>query len=165
MVKSRQQQKFIKKEEEITSCDLANCIYPGCVQLHTDSICLEKEEQITSLSSSKQGPEAKAPEFYLLQLEDEAAARAICLAAFVNTPLYVVHVMSTDAMEEIARAQRSGQRVIVEHVVSGLILNDYVVWDPDFITAAKQVCHEPPNKSIRARENSSTKHCPTEFLK
>ncbi|GJY58970.1 hypothetical protein Tco_0458862 [Tanacetum coccineum] len=60
------------------------------LELHTNSICLEKEEQITSLSSSKQGPEAKAPEFYLLQLEDEAAARAICLAAFVNTPLFVM---------------------------------------------------------------------------
>nr|GFA96123.1 hypothetical protein [Tanacetum cinerariifolium] len=33
------------------------------IELHTDSICLEKEEQITSLSSSrKQEPEAKAPE-------------------------------------------------------------------------------------------------------
>lgn len=43
-----------------------------------------------------------------LQLEGEATARAIRLAAFVNAPLYVVHVMSTDAMEEIARAQKSG---------------------------------------------------------
>ncbi|KAJ6302804.1 hypothetical protein OIU77_016824 [Salix suchowensis] len=40
-------------------------------------------------------------------LEGEATARAIRLAAFVNTPLYVVHVMSIDAMEEIARARKS----------------------------------------------------------
>ncbi|GJU68091.1 inositol phosphorylceramide glucuronosyltransferase 1 [Tanacetum coccineum] len=73
---------------------------------------------------------------YLLadKLEGMNKARAIHLDAFVNTPLYVVHVMSTDVMEEIARAQRSGQRVIVEPVV----------------------CHEPPNKSIKARENSSS---------
>lgn len=41
-------------------------------------------------------------------LEGEATARAIRLASFVNTPLYVVHVMSIDAMEEIARARKSG---------------------------------------------------------
>ncbi|KVH91496.1 Hydantoinase/dihydropyrimidinase [Cynara cardunculus var. scolymus] len=83
-------------------------------------------------------------------LEGEATARAIRLAAFVNTPLYVVHVMSSDAMEEIARAQKSGQKVIGEPVVSGLILDDSVLWDPDF------VCHEPSNKSIRAWESTSS---------
>lgn len=43
-----------------------------------------------------------------MQLEGEATARAIRLAGFINTPLYVVHVMSIDAMEEIARARKSG---------------------------------------------------------
>ena len=43
-----------------------------------------------------------------LQLEGEATSRAICLAGFVNTPLYVVHVMSIDAMEEIATARKQG---------------------------------------------------------
>lgn len=33
----------------------------------------------------------------------------------------------------------TGQRVIGEPVVSGLILNDSVLWDPDFSIAAKQV--------------------------
>ena len=44
----------------------------------------------------------------LMQLEGEATARAIRLAGFVNTPLYIVHVMSIDAMEEIAEARKSG---------------------------------------------------------
>ncbi|KAL3718553.1 hypothetical protein ACJRO7_003647 [Eucalyptus globulus] len=72
-------------------------------------------------------------------LEGEATARAVRLAGFVNTPLYVVHVMSIDAMEEIAKARQSGQRVIGEPVVSGLVLDDSKLWDPDFITAAKKV--------------------------
>ncbi|KAF8364936.1 hypothetical protein HHK36_033084 [Tetracentron sinense] len=71
-------------------------------------------------------------------LEGEATARAIRLANFVNTPLYVVHVMSIDAMEEIAKARKSGQRVIGEPVVSGLVLDDSGLWDPDFTIAAKQ---------------------------
>ncbi|TXG73458.1 hypothetical protein EZV62_002037 [Acer yangbiense] len=40
-------------------------------------------------------------------LEGEATTRAIRLASFVNVPLYVVHVMSIDAMEEIANARKS----------------------------------------------------------
>ncbi|XP_039019225.1 dihydropyrimidinase-like isoform X1 [Hibiscus syriacus] len=76
-------------------------------------------------------------------LEGEATARAIHLAKFVNTPLYVVHVMSIDAMEEIAKARKSGQKVVGEPVVSGLVLNDSGLWNPDFITAAKYVMSPP----------------------
>ncbi len=42
-------------------------------------------------------------------LEGEATARAIRLAEFVGAPLYVVHVMSHDAMEEIGRARWAGR--------------------------------------------------------
>ncbi|KAL6202701.1 hypothetical protein ACLB2K_026406 [Fragaria x ananassa] len=76
-------------------------------------------------------------------LEGEATARAIRLAAFVNTPLYVVHVMSIDAMEEISKARKSGIKVIGEPVVSGLVLNESWLWNPDFITAAKYVMSPP----------------------
>jgi dihydropyrimidinase len=50
-----------------------------------------------------------------VQLEGEATARAIRLAGFVNTPLYVVHVMSIDAMEEIAKARKSGLKFLIFH--------------------------------------------------
>nr|CAD1821973.1 unnamed protein product [Ananas comosus var. bracteatus] len=80
-------------------------------------------------------------------LEAEATARAIRLAGFVNTPLYVVHVMSIDAMEEIAKAKKSGQRVIGEPVVSGLVLDDSWLWHPDFTTAAKYVMSPPIRKA------------------
>lgn len=76
-------------------------------------------------------------------LEGEATSRAIRLAQFVNTPLYVVHVMSVDALEEIARARQSGQRVIGEPVVSGLALDDSKLWDQDFEVAAKYVMSPP----------------------
>ncbi|KAF8009282.1 hypothetical protein BT93_J0316 [Corymbia citriodora subsp. variegata] len=82
-------------------------------------------------------------------LEGEATARAVRLAGFVNTPLYVVHVMSIDAMEEIAKARWSGQRVIGEPLVSGLVLDDSKLWDPDFNTAAKYVMSPP----IRSAEH------------
>ncbi|KAJ3669190.1 hypothetical protein LUZ60_011140 [Juncus effusus] len=76
-------------------------------------------------------------------LEAEATARAIRLAKFVNTPLYVVHVMSIDAMEEIAKAKKSGQRVIGEPVVSGLVLDDSWLYHPDFTIASKYLMSPP----------------------
>ncbi|CAN1250116.1 PYD2 [Linum perenne] len=76
-------------------------------------------------------------------LEAEATARAIRLASFVNTPLYVVHVMSIDAMGEIAKARKSGQRVVGEPVVSGLLLDDSELWNPDFSIASRYVMSPP----------------------
>ncbi|KAJ8461176.1 hypothetical protein OPV22_034102 [Ensete ventricosum] len=58
-----------------------------------------------------------------LTLEGEATAGVIRLANFVNAPLYVVHVMSIDAMEEIAKARKEGQRVIGEPVASGYVMS------------------------------------------
>ncbi|KAK6930542.1 Amidohydrolase-related, partial [Dillenia turbinata] len=76
-------------------------------------------------------------------LEGEATARAIRLADFMNTPLYVVHVMSIDAMEEIARARKSGQKVVGEPVVSGLVLDESAHWNPDFNIASRYVMSPP----------------------
>ncbi|MBA0762352.1 hypothetical protein Gotri_011986 [Gossypium trilobum] len=72
------------------------------------------------------------PEGHALSRPPMATMRAIRLASFVNTPLYVVHVMCIDAMEEIAKARKRGQKVIGEPVVSGLVLGDSKLWDNTF---------------------------------
>lgn len=76
-------------------------------------------------------------------LEGEATARAIRLARFVGVPLYIVHVMSIDALEEVAKARKEGQRVIGEPVASGLALNESWMWHPDFDVAARYVMSPP----------------------
>ena len=58
----------------------------------------------------------------VMQLEGEATARAIRLAGFVNTPLYIVHVMSIDAMEEIAKARKSG---LTFQILAVIILSNF----------------------------------------
>eukprot|EP00877_Chromochloris_zofingiensis_P011631 jgi/Chrzof1/6721/Cz19g06250.t1 len=83
-------------------------------------------------------------------VEGEATARAIKLAAFVNVPLYVVHVQSIDAMEEVVAARKAGQRVIGEPVVSGLAFNESHLWHPNF-TVAAQFVMSPPMKSEEHR--------------
>ncbi|KAL5176089.1 Dihydropyrimidinase [Glycine soja] len=106
--------------------------YKGALMIN-DELLLEGFKKCKSLGA-------------LAMLEGEATARAIHLADFVNTPLYVVHVMSIDAMEEIAKARKSGQRVIGEPVASGLALDESWLWHPDFETAAKQVMSPPIRK-------------------
>eukprot|EP00898_Chlorokybus_atmophyticus_P007714 jgi/Chlat1/7944/Chrsp68S00585 len=97
--------------------------------------------------------EISGPEGHALSrpavLEGEATGRAIRLAKFVNVPLNVVHVMSKDALEEVAKARIAGQRVIGEAVASGLVLDETLMWHPDFDTAAKYVMSPP----IRSREH------------
>ena len=68
--------------------------------------------------------------FFLIQ--DEGTARTLRLAEYVNVPLYVVHVMSAGAADEVARAKRAGQRVVGEAVASGFASEERMVWHPDF---------------------------------
>lgn len=83
-------------------------------------------------------------------LEGEATGRAIRLARVVGVPLYVVHVMSIDAMEEVARARQAGQRVIGEPVASGLSVDESALWSANFTHAAAFVMSPPIRSSEHA---------------
>ncbi|KAG6545570.1 hypothetical protein Mapa_012920 [Marchantia paleacea] len=111
-------------------------------QVHAENGDAVAEGQARIFAQGITGPEGHALSRPSL-LEGEATGRAIKLAQFVNTPLYVVHVMSTDALDEISRARSAGVRVVGEPVASGLALNDSVLWDPDFKTASKYVMSPP----------------------
>lgn len=76
-------------------------------------------------------------------LEAEATGRAIRLAEFVGTPLYVVHVMGQQPAQEIARARMRGAKVIGETVTSAISLNESLLWDEDFKQAAQYVMSPP----------------------
>lgn len=76
-------------------------------------------------------------------LEAEATHRAIRLAEFANTPLYVVHVMSSDAAKQIAEAQIRGARVIGETVTAAIALDESLLWHPNFTVAAQYVMSPP----------------------
>jgi dihydropyrimidinase len=80
-------------------------------------------------------------------LEGEATGRAIKLARLVETPLYVVHVMSKDALEEVTKAKKAGHVVYGEPVASGLALSESMLFNPDFDVAAAHVMSPP----IRSR--------------
>ena len=88
------------------------------------------------------GNKRRASVHALALLQDEGTARALRLAEYVNVPLYVVHVMSADAADEVARAKRAGQRVVGEAVASGFAAEERMVWHPDF--KARALCRHAP---------------------
>ncbi|KAF5832220.1 hypothetical protein DUNSADRAFT_11977 [Dunaliella salina] len=76
-------------------------------------------------------------------VEGEATGRAIRLARLVGVPLYVVHIMSEDALKQVAEARLMGQRVIGEPVASGLSLHEDVLWNANWTQAAQYVMSPP----------------------
>lgn len=156
--------------DEILLKGLKMCKDLGALaQVHAENGDAVAEGQSRMIELGITGPEGHALSRPSM-LEGEATARAIRLAQFVNTPLYVVHVMSTDALDEIIRARQSGQRVIGEPVVSGLVLDDSKLWNPDFKIAAQYVMSPPirssgHNKALQAALSTGllqlvgTDHC------
>ena len=75
--------------------------------------------------------------------EGEAANRAIRIAEVIGVPLYLVHVSTKDALDEITRARGAGQRVYGEALAGHLLIDDSVYRHPDFATAAAHVMSPP----------------------
>ncbi|MCL8600334.1 dihydropyrimidinase [Proteus mirabilis] len=103
--------------------------------------------------------------------EGEAVGRAIRLARLSNVPLFIPHVSSKDAVEEISKARELGQRVVAEPTPAALALNDCGYFDPDFDTAAKYVMSPPIRGELHKNALQSalskgvlqvvgTDHCP-----
>ncbi len=75
--------------------------------------------------------------------EGEAANRALRLAEVIGVPLYIVHVSTNDALEEIKRARAAGQRVYGEVLAGHLTIDDSVYRHPDWDVAAAHVMSPP----------------------
>ncbi len=75
--------------------------------------------------------------------EGEAANRAIRMAEVIGLPLYLVHVSTKDALDEIIRARNAGQRVYGEVLAGHLLIDESVYQNPDFEFAAAHVMSPP----------------------
>jgi dihydropyrimidinase len=115
-----------------------------------------------------------APKYHALtrptKAEAEGVHRAIALADMAQAPVYIVHLSSSDALDEVTRARDNGIRAFAETCPQYLFL-DYSVYEQPGFEGAKYVMTPP----IREQWNQeklwrglqfndlqvvSTDHCP-----
>jgi dihydropyrimidinase len=104
------------------------------------------------------------------ELEAEATRRAIALAKVAGSPVYIVHLTTTGALEAVAEARAAGQNAFAETCPQYLFLSSDDLAKPGF-EGAKYVCSPP----VRAKQHQanlwrglrtddlsvvSTDHCP-----
>ncbi len=81
------------------------------------------------------------------ELEGEAAHRAIQLAVVAGSPLYIVHLSSTNALTEVARARDEGRNVFAETCPQYLYLSLEEHLDQPGIDGIRHIC-SPPLRSL-----------------
>ena len=107
----------------------------------------ENHDMIGWLSERLVGEGHKAPKFHAAGhpklAESEATGRAIELSELVDAPLYVVHVSSKEAADEIAAARRRGLKVFAETCPQYLLLTAEDLDKPG-MEGAKFCCSPAP---------------------
>lgn len=133
----------IMAEDEVLYNSFTRALELGAMTTaHAENGELVYQLQKKFLAMGIKGPEAH-PLSRPPAAEGEAANRAIRLAEVIGVPLYLVHVSTQDAADEIARARSRGQRVFGEVLAGHLLIDESVYKNPDFEFAAAHVMSPP----------------------
>lgn len=82
------------------------------------------------------------------RLEAEAVHRAAALASVAEAPLYIVHLSSAEALEQVAIARRSGQNVFAETCPQYLYLSIDEHLDQPGLDGRRHICSPPLRPSV-----------------
>ena len=133
----------IMATDDILVASFSRCLELGAIPtVHAENGELVYHLQQKLLAQGMTGPEAH-PLSRPPQVEGEAASRAIRIAGTLGAPIYLVHVSTKDALDEIAYARQNGQRVYGECLAGHLLLDDSVYLNADWSTAAGYVMSPP----------------------
>ncbi|HVM24806.1 MAG TPA: amidohydrolase family protein [Candidatus Limnocylindrales bacterium] len=114
----------------------------GMLQLHC-----EAPEIIDPLVDAAIGRHRVAARYHAMtrpaQAEAIATRRAIDMARRAEAPLYIVHLSSAEALDEVADAKSRGEPVHVETCPHYLTLTDALYGDPDESEVIKRVISPP----------------------
>jgi dihydropyrimidinase len=133
---------FMMDDEKIIECYASLKKYGALPMVHAENGYIIAYLQKRMLDLGITGPEGHGQSRPAC-LEAEAVHRITTIAQVLDTPVYVVHVMSKDAMEEVRRAKMRGVRVIGEPVLAGLTLDESKMYDKDWLTAARHIMSPP----------------------
>jgi len=111
-------------------------------QVHAENGDMVDDGQQAMIDAGITGPEGH-PLSRPAACEAEATHRAIAMADQVGVPLYVVHVQSKEAAEEVARAKANGVNVYGEPLCVSLAVDGREYWNKDWRHAAAYVMSPP----------------------
>ena len=138
-------------DDEVLVNSFTRCLELGVLPtVHAENGELVYRLQKQLVARGKLGPDAH-PLSRPPAVEGEAANRAIRIAEVLGTPIYVVHVSATQALDAITRARNEGQRVFGEVLAGHLLIDDSVYQNPDFAFAAGHVMSPP----FRSKEHQA----------
>ncbi|GGY00980.1 D-hydantoinase/dihydropyrimidinase [Litchfieldella qijiaojingensis] len=133
----------IMATDDILVQSFSRCLELGAVPtVHAENGELVYHLQQKLLAQGMTGPEAH-PLSRPPQVEGEAASRAIRIASTLGTPVYLVHVSTKDAVDEITYARQQGHPVYGECLAGHLVLDDSVYQNTDWTSAAAHVMSPP----------------------
>jgi dihydropyrimidinase len=119
-------------------------------QVHAENGDAIVEGQRCMLAKGITGPEGHMmarPE----DVEGEATGRAIMIADRVNTPVYIVHVMSRSACEAVSRGRKEGKICFGEPIAAGLGTDGCQCWHHSWRHAAAFIMGPPlrPDPTVK----------------